>query len=271
MIESLQKPTIAFLASPATRREGGTAHKFVHDNLPRLREYRIVTTAGVFQDLFAGRSDLEVENYPPHDQGGLVMIGADIADEHCKCLVHFTDPARQPNPLSSAVLEQAIWSNIPSIINNRSGDLWINGLSGVINQGEETLALIAHSEAGGRNPKSEMVKFAKAFVPELLGFKRILCTGNTGQALHEAVPELRPKLYREFKSGMRGGDFQIAREIIRGNCQHIIFLINSGWAQPHSNAVTTFVYTSRHYPVNEIFNPQDAWRWGGYLRQERQR
>ncbi len=264
------RKTIGFLASPATRREGGAAHRFVQDHLPELRDYHIIATGGAYDDLFKGKPGIEAERYPGHKEGGLVLIGADIADEKCHCLIHFADPQKEPNPLSSSVLEQAIWSNVPAIVNNLSGDLWINGRSGVVDQANETIALIAHSDAAGRLPKNEMVDFARAFTEELLGFKRIICTGTTAQTLHRDVPDLRPKLFMDFKSGMKGGDFQIAREIILGRCQHSIFLINPGWSQPHGNAVATYVFTTRHFAVNSIYNPQDAWRWGEALRRELQ-
>ena len=264
------RKTIGFLASPATRREGGSAHRFVQQHLAELRNYHIVATGGAYDDLIKGRPELDAERYPGHKEGGLVMIGADIADETCHCLIHFADPDKEPNPLSTSVLDQAIWSNVPAIVNNLSGDLWISGRSGVVNQSEETIALIAHSDAVGREPKSEMVDFARAFTEELLGFNRILCTGTTAQTLHKEVPGLRPKLYMDFKSGMKGGDFQIAREIVQGRCQHSIFLINPGWSQPHGNAVATYVFTTRHFLVNSIYNPKDAWRWGEVLRNELQ-
>ena len=66
---------------------------------------------------------------------------------------------------------------------------------------------------------------------------------------------------------MRGGDFQIAREITEGRCQHAVFFINPEWAQPHRDDVLIFVETGRHFPVNMMFTKHSALRWASALRE----
>ena len=183
---NVERPRIAILASPATRKFGAPAHQFVDQHRDRLRSYRIVTTGGVYSDLFADKGDLTVEQYPAHDQGGLVKVAADIADGNCQGVLTFADISKQQGYISyslhNAILNQAIWADIEMIINPHSTSIWVTGKTGVVDPGKETLALIAHSKTDNRKPKEAIIKFADEFAEEFSRFQRIICTGTTGGA-----------------------------------------------------------------------------------------
>lgn len=267
----VQKPRFALLASPCTRQLEGDARRFVEQHRKILsRSVHILTTGGVAHDLFADKSDLEVTSYPSHTQGGLIIIAADIVENRCDGLITFADPNREQSLLSppnKMAFNQCLWHDRELIPNAHTANLWVTGQTGVVNQGEETLALIAHSRTENRRPKEDIIEFADEFAAEFSRFQRVICTGTTARELSEAVPQLSDKIFA-FESGMKGGDVQIAREIVAGRCQHVVFFINPEWAQPHRDDVLTFIDISRHFGVNIMFTPKSAWRWAGQLRAE---
>lgn len=112
--------------------------------------------------------------------------------------------------------------------------------------GRETIALVAHDAL-----KIEMLDFARRHRPLLSAFARRLGTGTTGTLLNGRLPErLRGGEEAQFRrlgigdgpgepwveaglSGPKGGDAQIAREILHGRCRRVVFLENPHVAREH--------------------------------------
>lgn len=95
--------------------------------------------------------------------------------------------------------------------------------------GEQTVALIAHDAM-----KDRMVDFAIQYENELSKFKRILATGTTGQEVENVCRKLREeKKIRRCLSGPKGGDIEIATEILFGRCHIVIFFIDP--LHPHAH------------------------------------
>jgi methylglyoxal synthase len=270
---SIRKPTIAFLASAALRKPGGTAYEFIARHREKLQGYRIITTGGVGRDLFEQGPGLglTVHTYLPSDQGGLVQISRDIVRKQCEVVVNLADTSKPQSMFSwvsnNDIFNAALNLNVEMLINQNSADLWISGQTGVVDPQTETLALIAHSEANDRKPKDEITALAAKFGPEFARFQRIICTGSTGKFLAAEVPAIRDKIVA-YESGMSGGDDEISAEMVEDHCQHVIFLINPKWAQPHQQAVFVFNDIARKKDINIMFTNQSAWRWAGALRQQ---
>jgi methylglyoxal synthase len=91
----------------------------------------------------------------------------------------------------------------------------------------QTIALIAHDEM-----KRQMVDFAIEYERELSEFGRILATGTTGRDVEEATRDLKVKMAR-CRSGPKGGDIEIATEILYGRCDVVIFFIDPLRPHPH--------------------------------------
>ena len=86
-----------------------------------------------------------------------------------------------------------------------------------------TLALIAHDAK-----KDEIVAFAQRHRP-VLGRYRLIATGTTGQRIQQAT-----ELTVDCKlSGPKGGDAQIANEVLAGEVVAVVFLVDPLYAQPH--------------------------------------
>lgn len=95
--------------------------------------------------------------------------------------------------------------------------------------GKQTVALIAHDAM-----KDRMVDFAIQYENELSMFKRILATGTTGQEVENACRKLREKKkVRRCLSGPKGGDIEIATEILLGRCHIVVFFIDP--LHPHAH------------------------------------
>lgn len=93
-----------------------------------------------------------------------------------------------------------------------------------------TIALIAHDEM-----KERMMSFAIDHEYELSKFGTILATGTTGREV-EAATSL--KIYR-YHSGPKGGDIEIATEVILGRCHIVIFFIDPLNPHPHIEDIRT--------------------------------
>lgn len=93
--------------------------------------------------------------------------------------------------------------------------------------GNQTIALIAHDDM-----KRRMVDFAIEYGRELSKFGRILATGTTGRDVEEAARELKGGITR-CRSGPKGGDIEVATEILYGRCDVVIFFIDPLHPHPH--------------------------------------
>jgi methylglyoxal synthase len=94
---------------------------------------------------------------------------------------------------------------------------------------QQTIALIAHDAM-----KDRMVDFAVQYENELNRFGRILATGTTGQEVVNACRKLREgDKVRRCLSGPKGGDIEIATEILCGRCHIVVFFIDP--LHPHAH------------------------------------
>ncbi|MGZ4948694.1 MAG: hypothetical protein ACXV5D_06585 [Halobacteriota archaeon] len=94
---------------------------------------------------------------------------------------------------------------------------------------DQTIALIAHDEM-----KQRMVDFALEYEAELCGFKRVLTTGHTGEEVESACRRLRAKgTLRRFLTGPKGGDIEIATEILFDRCHVVVFFVDP--LHPHAH------------------------------------
>lgn len=120
----------------------------------------------------------------------------------------------------------------------------------------ETIALIAHDEM-----KPRMVEFVVDFGPEFARYGRILTTGTTGKDILDAVPVLAKNLHR-CNSGPKGGDIQIATEVILGRCQAVIFFVDPLRPHPHIDDIRVVFGACMARPlVRMVTNEMQARDW----------
>lgn len=92
---------------------------------------------------------------------------------------------------------------------------------------KQTIALISHD-----NMKSRMIEFAIDHERELAKFERILATGTTGREILANTRTLEDKVKR-YRSGPKGGDIEIATELLFGRCHAVIFFTDPLNPHPH--------------------------------------
>lgn len=124
---------------------------------------------------------------------------------------------------------------------------------------KQTIALIAHDAM-----KERMVDFAVEYERELAQFARILATGTTGQEVINATRLLsRPNLVRRCRSGPKGGDIEIATEVLYGRCDIVVFFIDPlKHAHPHIEDIrTVFSACMREGETLMLTNEVQAREW----------
>lgn len=121
---------------------------------------------------------------------------------------------------------------------------------------ETVLALISHDEM-----KSRMMDFVIDHEQELRKFGQILATGTTGKLAEEAAPTLVGKIHK-YHSGPKGGDVEIATEILFGGCHVVIFFVDPLHAHPHTEDIrVVFGACMIHDHVRMLSNETQARHW----------
>jgi methylglyoxal synthase len=117
------------------------------------------------------------------------------------------------------------------------------------------IALIAHDYM-----KQEMIEFAFDYEWELGKFYRILATGTTGSEVKNAT-QLGDKVCL-YHSGPKGGDIEIATEILCGCCDVVIFFIDPLHPHPHLDDIRVVMGACMLRPnVLMITNEMHAREW----------
>jgi methylglyoxal synthase len=91
-----------------------------------------------------------------------------------------------------------------------------------------TIALIAHDEM-----KNRMIDFAIDHETELMKFGSILSTATTGREVSAATTEEMYRKMHRYHSGPKGGDIELATEILFGQCHVVIFFVDPLRPHPH--------------------------------------
>jgi methylglyoxal synthase len=121
---------------------------------------------------------------------------------------------------------------------------------------EMTLALIAHNEM-----KARMIEFAIDFERELDVFPHILSTGTTGREVAANTRTLHEKIYR-YRSGPKGGDIEIATQVLFGRCHVVIFFIDPLNPHPHIEDIRVVLGACMLQPnVRMLTNEAQARDW----------
>ncbi|MFT2094697.1 methylglyoxal synthase [Acidiphilium multivorum] len=180
-------------------------------------------------------------------------------------------------PEMQALKRQCVVHGRPFLTNRGAASEWCalvwNGMAGIDRTGlaaqlarwvrpaataGETIGLIAHD-----TQKPVMLDFARRHHALLSRFGRRLATGTTGGLLNGTVPArlqaeaaaLQPLLppavpgwTTAFQSGPRGGDAQIAEEVLEGRCRRLIFFEDPHVAREHEADIQLLERATRFAP-----------------------
>jgi methylglyoxal synthase len=121
---------------------------------------------------------------------------------------------------------------------------------------ERRLALIAHDHM-----KERMTEFAIDYERELdENFNKIITTSTTGSRIKEASRKLASKVY-PYHSGPKGGDIEIATEIMLGLIDVVIFFIDPLHPHPHIDDIRVVFGACMMQPVRMLTNERQAREW----------
>jgi methylglyoxal synthase len=135
--------------------------------------------------------------------------------------------------------------------------------------GQRTIALVAHDEM-----KKRIVDYAIQYEDELCNFSRILATGHTGQEVKNACRNIREnELLRSYLSGPKGGDIEIATEILFNRCHTVVFFVDPLNPHPHIDDIrVVFIACMAEIEKNDVrmlTNEVHAREWIEALRRRR--
>ena len=121
---------------------------------------------------------------------------------------------------------------------------------------KSVVALISHDGMKGR-----MIDFVTDHESELKKFGKILATGTTGKIVQDAAPSLK-ELIHPYHSGPKGGDVEIATEILFGGCHVVIFFVDPLNPHPHTEDIrVVFGACMIHDQVRMLSNEVQARDW----------
>lgn len=111
------------------------------------------------------------------------------------------------------------------------------------------IALIAHD-----GKKERMAEFCRENAAYLKGHD-IVATGTTAGVVRVAVPSLN---VRPVLSGPRGGDVQIAAEVLEGGVMAVLFFVEPMESHPHDPDIRTLERICTLQDVPFALNPATA-------------
>jgi len=137
-------------------------------------------------------------------------------------------------------------------------------LSDAQSRSNTIIALIAHDAM-----KPKMADFASDYEEELLHFGRILTTGTTGKLVGDSALRLARRRIQNggdyvfrYRSGPKGGDIEIATEVLYGNCHVVIFFVDPMHPHPHIDDIrVVFGACMRQDKVRMLSHEIQAREW----------
>ncbi len=166
-------------------------------------------------------------------------------------------------PEAQALKRQCVVHGRPFVSTFAGADEWLAICAGGLPRGDpfatQTVALVAHDRH-----KPAMIAFARRHFALLSRFRARVATGTTGGLLNAMA---RKRGVREWvapmRSGPLGGDAQIARLLLEGACDRVIFFEDPHVARQHEADIQLLERAARVVGERAICinDPGTAERW----------
>lgn len=267
------------LAASRSLRQGARSPlvRLLGHHAPLLRRARVFAVGGTCDAILRARSPRVRESLvrlPRGFEGGLMRMVAQVVDarpeESLDLVIYLLDPNDPTSvfPEAQALKRQCVVHGKPFASTFAGADEWLRLLAGRQLQlrapEEQTIALVAHDRL-----KPDMVAFARRHFALLSRFRRRVATGTTGGLL-EAMASKRGRRdwILPMRSGPMGGDAQIARLVLDGGCERVIFFEDPHVAREHEADIQLLeraarVVGERAFCLND---PASAERWARAMR-----
>lgn len=209
-------------------------------------------------------------------EGGLMRMVAQVVDappeQALDLVIYLLDPNDPTSvfPEAQALKRQCVVHGKPFASTFAGADEWLRLLAGrrleVRALEEQTVALVAHDRF-----KPDMVAFARRHFALLSRFRLRVATGTTGGLL-EAMARKRGRRnwILPMRSGPMGGDAQIARLLLEGGCERVIFFEDPHVAREHEADIQLLERAARVVGERAVClnDPASADRWAVALGQK---
>src|ERR1035437_4133155 len=224
-----------------------------------------LSTAGLLDGLTTNR-------LRPSREGGLItltalLVGLDLADPGLDWIIYLQDPYDPTTlyPEAQALKRQCTVHGKPFLSTEAAASEWttlewfrrapdaaplgklVERWVRPLHLGAETIGMIGHDAF-----KPALLEFAARHRPLLNRFGRRLATGTTGGLLNGTLPDRLAASADRYAalpatsgapwveallSGPKGGDAQIAQEVVEGRCRRVIFFEDPHVAREHESDI----------------------------------
>ncbi len=209
---------------------------------PVLTKANIVAVGGTWEAIRSARvltQHRSLVRLPRGFEGGLMSMVAQVVapepDLTLDLVIYLVDPNDPTSvfPEAQALKRQCVVHGKPFISTFAGADEWLAQCAGRLPRknlfSKQGVALVAHDRH-----KPAMTAFARKYFTLLSQFRTRVATGTTGSLLNAMA---RKRGVRDWVvpmlSGPLGGDAQIARLLLEGKCDRVIFFEDPHVARQH--------------------------------------
>jgi methylglyoxal synthase len=239
-------------------------------------------------DVVAGggfSTGLRVRRLPARRDGGVIRLVAGVVDasgdEALDAIVYLLDPEDPTSqfPEALALKRECVIHRKPFVATLRHAVEWVemeravrglphdSRIDAIGRLEQQTIALVAHDAF-----KKDLVAFVDEHFALFDRCARRIATGTTGGLLNElALRHGRSDWVHRYRSGPDGGDAQIARDILDGRCDRVIFFEDPHVAREHEADIQLLERSARMRVggVPCINEPVTARRWAAAVAAQR--
>jgi methylglyoxal synthase len=262
------------LAASSSLRQGARSPliRLLKRNAPVLKAATIYAVGGTWDAIRRARfsgSHPSLHRLPRGFEGGLMSLVAQVVAPEPElaldCVIYLIDPNDPTSvfPEAQALKRQCVVHGKPFLSTLAGADEWLALCAGRSPRAElylkQTVALVAHDRH-----KRAMVAFAGKHFALLSRFQARVATGTTGGLLNAMA---RKRGVRDWVapmlSGPLGGDAQIARLLLEGKCDRVIFFEDPHVAREHEADIQLLERAARVVGERAICinDPVTAGRW----------
>ncbi len=270
------------LATSRSLRQGARSQlaRLVRTHRAYLRGARIHAVGGTYDALVRGRllsGHGALHRLPRGFEGGLMSLVAQVVGGEPEfaldLVIYLIDPNDPTSvfPEAQALKRQCVVHGKPFVSTFAGADEWLALCAGRIPPhgliSKQTVALVAHDRH-----KPAMVDFANKYFALLSRFRARVATGTTGGLLNAMAGKHGKRDWVvPMLSGPLGGDAQIARMLLEGACDRVIFFEDPHVARQHEADIQLLERAARVVGERAIClnDPVTAAKWARALLRRR--
>ncbi len=266
------------LAASRSLRQGARSQliRLVRRHAPLLRQATVFAVGGTCDAIRRARLPGMREalvRLPRGFEGGLMRLVAQVVEarpeDALDLVIYLLDPNDPTSvfPEAQALKRQCVVHGKPFASTFAGADEWLRLVAGRSLPprllAAQTLALVAHDRL-----KPDMVAFARRHFALLSRFKARVATGTTGGLLQAMARKRGARDWiAPMRSGPMGGDAQIARMLLEGACDRVIFFEDPLVAREHEADIQLLERAARVVGERAVClnDPASAERWARAL------